>query len=215
MMDNDIRKGQICRLITTGLHLEGLLRVALERTSNTPDLDAQLRETFRRYTAVFNNLFPEAEEQPASVAVEAHEEIVVETESPAEEKPDEMHEEKPEPEEEIEETPVENTEEIVDVKEVKADVHERPLSEALKVDELIARKESADLRKAFTLNDKFRFRRTIFGGSDQQFVSTLGELEKLSRYEDALTLLAEVLPPDGEDNEDFLNIIKQHFDSKQ
>lgn len=215
MMDNDIRKGQICGLITTGLHLEGLLRVALERTSDTPGLDAQLRETFRRYTAVFNNLFPEAEEQPASVAVEAREEIVVETESPAEEKPEESPEEKPEPEEEIEETPEENTEEIVDVKEVKADVHERPLSEALKVDELIARKESADLRKAFTLNDKFRFRRTIFGGSDQQFVSTLGELEKLSRYEDALTLLAEVLPPDGEDNEDFLNIIKQHFDSKQ
>lgn len=213
MMDNDIRKGQICGLITTGLHLEGLLRVALERTSDTPGLDAQLRETFRRYTAVFNNLFPEAEEQPASVAVEAREEIVVETKSPAEEKPEESPAEKPE--EEIEETSEENTEEIVDVKEVKADVHERPLSEALKVDELIARKESADLRKAFTLNDKFRFRRTIFGGSDQQFVSTLGELEKLSRYEDALTLLAEVLPPDGEDNEDFLNIIKQHFDSKQ
>ncbi|MDE6269650.1 MAG: hypothetical protein K2M12_02190, partial [Muribaculaceae bacterium] len=107
---------------------------------------------------------------------------------------------------------------IIEKKEDKVEityVSDRPLSDALKVDELIARKESADLRKAFTLNDKFRFRRTIFGGSDELFSNTLEQLERLPDFKSALALLTDILPKEGEDNEDFLNIVKQHFDSRQ
>ncbi|MBP3589132.1 MAG: hypothetical protein J6J61_01035, partial [Muribaculaceae bacterium] len=90
----------------------------------------------------------------------------------------------------------------------------RPLSDTLKVDELIARKESADLRRAFTLNDKFRFRRTIFGGSDEKFSRTLQDLEAMPDFDTAMSHLEDILPENGEDNEDFIAIIKAHFDSR-
>lgn len=86
---------------------------------------------------------------------------------------------------------------------------------SIKVDEMVARNESADLRKAFTLNDKFRFRRELFHGSDEAFNRTLDLLESMQDYEQAFTYLTGDMQLD-ENNEavaEFLTIIKRHFRS--
>ncbi|MDE6271240.1 MAG: hypothetical protein K2M12_10375, partial [Muribaculaceae bacterium] len=58
-MDKDIRKGKICALLAAGLHMEGLLRVGLERADDDPVLETEIRDTFKRYSAIFDSIFPE------------------------------------------------------------------------------------------------------------------------------------------------------------
>lgn len=217
-MDQENRKGRLCGLIAAGLRLEGLLRVSLERPDADADTVPQIREAFEMYSALFSSLFSENKEPNT-----AEDEVisVVETEPVA----DEIEEETPLTVEEAEE--IEDTEDraedtsdgVLGAEEETEVIPEpepvRPLSDTLKVDELIARKESADLRRAFTLNDKFRFRRTIFGGSDEKFSRTLQELEAMPDFDTAISHLEDILPENGEDNEDFIAIIKAHFDSRQ
>lgn len=216
-MEQENRKGRLCGLIAAGLRLEGLLRVSLERPDADADTVPQIREAFNMYSALFSSLFSEYKEPNT----EEDEVIsVVKTEPEA----DDIEEETPltvEEAEEIEdiEDSAEDTSDGVLGAEEETDVISepepvRPLSDTLKVDELIARKESADLRRAFTLNDKFRFRRTIFGGSDEKFSQTLQQLEAMPDFETALSHLEDILPENGEDNEDFIAIIKAHFDSR-
>lgn len=218
-MEQENRKGRLCGLIAAGLRLEGLLRVSLERPDADADTVPQIREAFEMYSTLFSSLFSEYKEPNT----EEDEVIsVVETEPEA----DDIEEETPltvEEAEEIEdiEDSAEDTSDGVLGAEEETDVISepepepvRPLSDTLKVDELIARKESADLRRAFTLNDKFRFRRTIFGGSDEKFSRTLQDLEAMPDFETALSHLEDILPENGEDNEDFIAIIKAHFDSR-
>lgn len=220
-MEQENRKGRLCGLIAAGLRLEGLLRVLLERPDADADTVPQIREAFEMYSTLFSSLFSEYKEPNT----EEDEVIsVVKTEPEEEPEADEIEEETPltvEDAEEIEKTEdsVENTsEDVLSAEEETEVISEpepvRPLSDTLKVDELIARKESADLRRAFTLNDKFRFRRTIFGGSDEKFSQTLQQLEAMPDFETALSHLEDILPENGEDNEDFIAIIKAHFDSR-
>lgn len=215
-MEQDNRKGRLCGLIAAGLRLEGLLRVAMERPDVETDAEQSIREAFAMYSALFAGLFPEAEPESEPLPEACEESNSGRPDgapvAAAGETGDATDEagcaaDEPESAEEVPAatyTPVE-----------EACPAARPLSEALKVDELIARKESADLRRAFTLNDKFRFRRTIFGGSDERFSSTLVALEQQPDFDSALELLAGVLPENGEDNEDFLAIVKAHFESRQ
>lgn len=39
-----------------------------------------------------------------------------------------------------------------------------------------------DLRKAFTINDRFRFRRELFGGDDKAFVEAIDRMSQCSDY---------------------------------
>lgn len=217
-MDQENRKGRLCGLIAAGLRLEGLLRVSLERPDADADTVPQIREAFEMYSALFSSLFSEYKEPNT----EEDEVIsVVKTEPEA----DDIEEETPLTVEEAEE--IEDTEDsaedtsdgILNAEKETEVISEpepvRPLSDTLKVDELIARKESADLRRAFTLNDKFRFRRTIFGGSDEKFSLTLQQLEAMPDFDAAMSHLEDILPENGEDNDDFIAIIKAHFDSRQ
>lgn len=219
-MDQENRKGRLCGLIAAGLRLEGLLRVSLERPDADADTVPQIREAFEMYSALFSSLFSENKEPNT----EEDEVIsVVKTEPEA----DDIEEETPltveeaEKIEDIEDSAEDTSDGVLGAEEETDVISEpepepvRPLSDTLKVDELIARKESADLRRAFTLNDKFRFRRTIFGGSDEKFSRTLQDLEAMPDFDTAMSHLEDILPENGEDNEDFIAIIKAHFDSRQ
>lgn len=42
-----------------------------------------------------------------------------------------------------------------------------------------------DLRRSFTINDKFRFRRELFGNSDSEFTDALNMVEAMSTYDEA------------------------------
>lgn len=84
---------------------------------------------------------------------------------------------------------------------------------SLKLDEMLSARQSADLSKAFTLNDKYRFRRELFGGSDSDFSQTIGLIVQMNSYEEARDYLLHDLCWDchNEAVEDFLTIIKRHF----
>jgi chemotaxis protein histidine kinase CheA len=85
----------------------------------------------------------------------------------------------------------------------------------IKVDEMISRQESLDLRRAFTINDKYRFRRELFGGSDEVFVDTINLIMAMSTYDEACEYIYEDLrlDKDNEDVIDFMSIISKHFNA--
>ncbi len=84
---------------------------------------------------------------------------------------------------------------------------------SLKLDEMLSARQSADLSKAFTLNDKYRFRRELFGGSDSDFSQTIGLIVQMNSYEEARDYLLHDLCWDSHNEavEDFLTIINRHF----
>lgn len=48
---------------------------------------------------------------------------------------------------------------------------------------------SGDLRKAFTINDRFRFRRELFGGDDKAMLDVIAHLSECQSYGDALAYI--------------------------
>lgn len=85
----------------------------------------------------------------------------------------------------------------------------------LRLDEALASRSARNLRKAFTLNDKFRFRRELFHNDDTAFAQTLDDIQKLDDYQQAETYVADVLHWDSSDEAvaDFMSIVKSHFNS--
>lgn len=55
----------------------------------------------------------------------------------------------------------------------------------LTLDEKLARQRAADISKAFTLNDRFRFRRELFRNSDEEFKETVDVIGSMSSMEEA------------------------------
>jgi hypothetical protein len=85
----------------------------------------------------------------------------------------------------------------------------------IKVDEMISRQEALDLKKAFTINDKFRFRRELFGNSEENFVDTIDLITAMKSFDEAQEYLYEDLGWDrkNEDVADFMTIIAKHFNA--
>lgn len=83
----------------------------------------------------------------------------------------------------------------------------------LRVDEQLSRNLSKNLKKAFTLNDRFRFRRELFGNKDVEFNDTLNLVEAMHSYEEAEDYFYNDLQWDSESPEviDFMKIIAKHF----
>ena len=83
----------------------------------------------------------------------------------------------------------------------------------LRVDEILHRNLSKDLRKAVSLNDHFRFRRELFSNSDPEMTETLNLVETMASYQEAEEYFYNDLgwDPDNEDVADFMAIIKKHF----
>lgn len=65
----------------------------------------------------------------------------------------------------------------------------------------------------FCLNDRFRFRRTIFAGSDAEFKATMEHLATLDSYSEAEELFIQDmgLNPEDQDVVDFMAIIKDYY----
>lgn len=88
--------------------------------------------------------------------------------------------------------------------------------EPLRVDELLSRREAQDLRRAFTLNDKFRYRRELFNSNDVLFAETLNTLSEMQTLDDALDYLYNTLGwnPDDDNVKDFVLTVTNHFATK-
>lgn len=81
------------------------------------------------------------------------------------------------------------------------------------LDVKIAQQNSKDLKKAFTLNDRFRFKRELFGNSDNDFVDAINLVSAMQSLTEAEEYFYEDLGWDRESDEvqEFMTIIINHF----
>lgn len=98
----------------------------------------------------------------------------------------------------------------------KPNVSTNKSDEPLRVDELLSRREAQDLRRAFTLNDKFRYRRELFNSNDVLFAETLNTLSEMQTLDEALDYLYNTLGwnPDDDNVKDFVLTVTNHFATK-
>ncbi|MDE5749881.1 MAG: hypothetical protein K2H87_03835 [Duncaniella sp.] len=81
------------------------------------------------------------------------------------------------------------------------------------LDERLARERARDINKAFTLNDKFRFRRDLFRGSETDFDETLDVISGMADFSEAEEYFYDDLCWDPEDPavKEFMEIVARHF----
>lgn len=79
--------------------------------------------------------------------------------------------------------------------------------------EILEKKNLSDFRKAFSLNDRFRFRRDLFGGDESRMNQAISELNDIQTYEDSITYLHQVLKWNIEDEAiaDFIQLLEKRF----
>lgn len=84
------------------------------------------------------------------------------------------------------------------------------------VDDLLQRNMSRDLKRAFTINDRFRYRRELFGNSDVEMNDAISLVEAMQSYAEAEEYFYDMLNWDRESPEvaDFMAIIRNHFYAK-
>ena len=83
----------------------------------------------------------------------------------------------------------------------------------LTLDEKLARERAADISKAFTLNDRFRFRRELFRNSDDEFRETLEAIGSMVDMDEAEDYFFNDLCWDSSDPvvKEFMAIVAKHF----
>ncbi|MDL2266176.1 hypothetical protein LJC43_07330, partial [Parabacteroides sp. OttesenSCG-928-G21] len=57
------------------------------------------------------------------------------------------------------------------------------------LNEILEKKTLSDFRKAFSLNDRFRYKRELFGGDEEKMNKALSDLNEIQTYEDSITYL--------------------------
>ena len=133
-------------------------------------------------------LLPEAEDEPdISVEfIEAEDDVV------------------PEPEDEMPVPPVPTE---------FPEVEEEETAQPLRVDEKLQRHLSKDIRKAISLNDRFRFQRELFAGSASAMNTAIEHIEMMNSYGNAELYFYSQLNWDRENEvvQDFMNIVRNHF----
>ena len=174
-----------------------------------------------------------ADEEPqpepeVTVVVDDEPEVVVEVvpePEPAEE-PEAEPQPEPEPEpESIEEeattqeaADAESEPEIApDAEPVTADDFTTVDDEPVRLDEALQRNMVKDLHHAFSLNDRFRYRRELFGNSDQVMEETLNHIESMATFDEAENYFYNDLEWEYDSPEvaDFMVIIKNYFWNKR
>ena len=76
---------------------------------------------------------------------------------------------------------------------------EQSLPHSISLNEVIQKKFLADFRKAFSLNDRFRFRRELFGGDEGRMNEAISDLNELQSFEESITYLDKKLKWNVED----------------
>ena len=83
----------------------------------------------------------------------------------------------------------------------------------MRVDEKLQRTMSKDIRKAFSVNDRFRFQRELFAGSASAMNTAIEHIEMMRSYGNAELYFFSQLhwDRDNEDVKDFMAIVRNHF----
>ncbi len=151
----------------------------------------------------------ETETEPKPEAESEEEEVPIVNAEIAEAEPIEEVTEEAEHEEDSEEEPeVDTTNEEEEDLEVATDS-----DEPVRLDEMLQRSKSKDLKSAFSLNDTFRFRRELFSNSGAEMTDALHMVEAMHSFDEAEDYFYGDLGWDREsdDVKDFMAIIKNHF----
>ena len=92
---------------------------------------------------------------------------------------------------------------------------EETVSAKPKVAEVLSRHVSKDIYKAFTINDKFRYRKALFGNSAAQYNEALDLISQMNSYDQAADYFLNNYGWNPEDNEvkGFLKILEHHFNA--
>ena len=93
---------------------------------------------------------------------------------------------------------------------------EKPISNertGLFLNDLLEKNNLSDFRKALSLNDRFRFRRELFGGDEERMNKAINELNELHSYEDSISYLNDELKWNIEDEAvaDFIKLLEKRF----
>ncbi len=111
-------------------------------------------------------------------------------------------------------------EEEEDADELGRDVEdaESPVvSDVVRVGDVVPHLGQCDLRRAFTLNDRFRFRRELFGNNDNELADALNLVSAMNSLSEAEEYFYDDLGWDASNEEvkEFLSIISRHFNGKR
>ncbi len=90
------------------------------------------------------------------------------------------------------------------------------LSEPITIKEKLAIQNTRDLRTAFTINDRFRFKRELFGNKDTELADALNMISAMSSFAEVQEYFFEDLEWDKDNPEviDFLKIISNYFNNR-
>jgi hypothetical protein len=100
---------------------------------------------------------------------------------------------------------------LMDVeKAVTAEKEEKPV---LSLNEIIAKKQLSDLWKSFSLNDRFLFRRELFGGDEARMTKVINDLNEMSSFEDSISYIEKELNWNSENKAviDFISRLEKRF----
>ena len=81
------------------------------------------------------------------------------------------------------------------------------------LEDKLARERARDIFRAFTLNDKFRFRRELFRNSQDEFDDTLNVISRCHPSPRLREYIYDDLcwDPDNEDVKAFMDVVAKHF----
>ncbi len=122
-------------------------------------------------------------------------------------------EEEEEAEEDVDEDIDNDVDEDIDEDEAQDAEEDETGEEELRIDEKLQRTRSKDLRRAFSINDRFRFRRELFANSDIEMRDAINMVECMHSAEEAEDYFYNDLnwEKTSPDVKDFMEIIKNHF----
>lgn len=183
--------------------LEGLLHLAVNRSNPPASLDSLIRRKAAEITACLGQI-----DEPLEVAA-ADDEVAVADDNDSAESVDAADVDSP-----AEEFDTENdsTEYVDDY----ADDYEYADSEVFddeNVDSDNASDSDIPRKFSFSINDRFRFRRTLFNNSDREFNIAIASISACHDYQEAEQMLQEDYGWNTEDVEpsDFLRLVSNYF----
>lgn len=107
----------------------------------------------------------------------------------------------------------EDMEEDYEEENTEKNIEEEEPATPVTLEEALQRQQAKELRKALSLNDRFRFRRELFGNSDIRMNETLSLIDAMQSYEEAEDYILNDLNWDVEnpDVAEFMKIVQKHF----
>lgn len=128
-----------------------------------------------------------------------------------------------EPATESDEEQIASNAEFEEIEDADEDDHEGMQSESpvapevFRVGDMLPHQNQHDLRRSFTLNDRFRFRRELFGNNDNEFADALNLVSAMNTLSEAEEYFYDDLGWDDSNDEvkEFMSILSRYFNSRR